>query len=174
MNKKHHYTKELLEPLINKHFCWSDVLKELNINTNGGNLRTIKSHAIKFDISTSHFKGRSWAKGLTRQTHDSIDKQAKSISRPDSQIFIENSSASNSATKKAFIRNTNCEYKCQNKNCNVTTWLGKPLTLHLDHINGIRNDNRLENLRLLCPNCHQQTETWGSRNLARMTGIEPA
>lgn len=44
------------------------------------------------------------------------------------------------------------------------TWNGKPLTLHLDHINGVNNDNRLENLRLLCPNCHSQTHTYAGRN----------
>ena len=47
--------------------------------------------------------------------------------------------------------------------CGINEWQGKPLTLHLDHINGINNDNRIENLRLLCPNCHSQTETYGRR-----------
>lgn len=48
---------------------------------------------------------------------------------------------------------------------NTGTWLDKPITLQLDHINGIPTDNRLENLRILCPNCHTQTETWGGRNI---------
>lgn len=46
-------------------------------------------------------------------------------------------------------------------------WQGEPITLHLDHINGVRDDNRLFNLRLLCPNCHSQTETWGAKRRKR-------
>jgi ribosomal protein S27E len=50
--------------------------------------------------------------------------------------------------------------------CGLDQWLGKPITLHLDHINGINTDNRIENVRILCPNCHQQTDTWGHRHRA--------
>ena len=49
--------------------------------------------------------------------------------------------------------------------CGITdTWNDKPIVLHLDHINGVNNDHRLENLRLLCPNCHSQTDTYCGKN----------
>lgn len=54
---------------------------------------------------------------------------------------------------------------CQS--CGLASWQGKPLHMHLDHVNGVKNDNRLENLRMLCPNCHSQTPTYGGRNLNR-------
>jgi hypothetical protein len=52
--------------------------------------------------------------------------------------------------------------------CGLTDWRDKRLNMHLDHINGIKNDNSLENLRMLCPNCHSQTPTYGGRNLKRV------
>jgi hypothetical protein len=48
--------------------------------------------------------------------------------------------------------------------CGISEWLGEPLSVALHHVNGDRHDNRLENLQLLCPNCHSQTETYSGRN----------
>lgn len=52
--------------------------------------------------------------------------------------------------------------------CGTTSWLGRPLSLHLHHINGDGGDHRLENLQVLCPNCHSQTDTFGGRNRGRL------
>lgn len=61
----------------------------------------------------------------------------------------------------------------QHGNCNrcgIDSWLGKPITLEIDHINGINSDNRRENLEGLCPNCHSVTDTWRGRNKPKMNG----
>jgi Zn finger protein HypA/HybF involved in hydrogenase expression len=54
------------------------------------------------------------------------------------------------------------ENRCEE--CGISEWLGRPLIIQIDHINGVRDDHRLENLRMLCPNCHSQTDTYGARN----------
>lgn len=59
--------------------------------------------------------------------------------------------------------------------CGLQTWRGLPVSLQLHHVNGVGQDNTLENLRLLCPNCHSQTENWGGRNarLRQAFGQQP-
>jgi len=64
-----------------------------------------------------------------------------------------------------LIKENILEYKCFI--CNINEWVNKTLILHLDHINGNNTDNRIENLRLLCPNCHSQTDTYCGKNIAK-------
>lgn len=64
--------------------------------------------------------------------------------------------------KKRLIKENIFENKCDS--CGITTWNGNEIVLHLDHINGDCSDHVLDNLRLLCPNCHSQTDTWCGRN----------
>lgn len=77
--------------------------------------------------------------------------------------------------RKRLIKEGYFPYKCFI--CQIDNWLEKPLTLELDHINGISTDHRLINLRLLCPNCHSQTETYSGLNkkllrLAKQKNLE--
>jgi hypothetical protein len=70
--------------------------------------------------------------------------------------------------KRALLRERLKDYRCEL--CGISEWLGRPLSLALHHINGNGRDNRLENLQLLCPNCHTQTENFAGRNISRNGG----
>jgi hypothetical protein len=76
-------------------------------------------------------------------------------------IFCENSTYDRSTLRNRIIREEILQYKCSE--CGIIDWNGNSLSLQLDHINGVPNDNRMENLRFLCPNCHSQTKTWGNK-----------
>lgn len=101
---------------------------------------------------------QGWSRGKVSVIDNRISSKYKS-----DEIFCENSQVSRSRIKKLLISLSLAEYVCGI--CNMDPiWNGKSLSLHIDHINGIRNDNRLENLRFLCPNCHSQTETYCTLN----------
>lgn len=78
---------------------------------------------------------------------------------PLNQIMVKDSGYNRTKLKARLLKEGIKEYKCEK--CGLTEWLGQPISLQLHHINGIHNDNRLENLQLLCPNCHSQTDTFG-------------
>lgn len=83
-----------------------------------------------------------------------------------SDILIENSSTTRKIVKSHLLREGILKNKCSE--CEQTeSWNGKPLVMVLDHINGVNNDNRLENLRMLCPNCNSQMDTFAGRNSRR-------
>lgn len=67
--------------------------------------------------------------------------------------------------KSRLLKAQILEYKCAT--CGISEWNNNPITLQLDHINGVHDDHRLNNLRLLCPNCHSQTSTYAGKNVKR-------
>ncbi len=85
-------------------------------------------------------------------------------------VFVENSSYARHNLKRRIIEEKLLEYKCV---CcgNIGEHNSQPLTLQLDHINGVNNDHRLENLRFLCPNCHTQQDTYAAKNILKQKNI---
>lgn len=76
-------------------------------------------------------------------------------------ILVENSIYSSKDLLKRLFKEKIKEQKCEC--CGISEWQNKPITLQLHHINGNHYDNRLSNLKVLCPNCHSQTDNWGSK-----------
>jgi hypothetical protein len=109
-------------------------------------IATLNTNLKKIGID---YDGNMSSKGVRTLTNDNI--------------FITNSPAPNSRVRARILSDNLLEYKC-NECGIIDTWNNKSINLQLDHINGIRNDNRLINLRWLCPNCHSQTSTFCSKN----------
>lgn len=123
------------------------------MNVTGGNQRTLKERLGKYDISIEHFKKERW-------NWDRSRKELEDILVKDSTYLSTNT------LKKRLLKADLLEEKCAE--CGIPPeWNGKPLTLELDHIDGDNRNNELSNLRLLCPNCHSQTETFGGKNQVR-------
>jgi len=137
MNQK--YTKENLEPIVLSSLSYAECLKKLNLRIAGGNYKLLQLNIDKFQIDTTHMKHQAANQGKEFKTFEQLKGK--------SQI------------KKRLIEQIGYQCTC----CKLKEWLGKPITLELEHIDGDNRNNTLNNLTLLCPNCHSQTPTWRNR-----------
>lgn len=158
--------KNKLQLLLDNSNSYVEVLQKLGYTGFTGNHKTLKNRIEFNNISTDKLT-------INRQTHrKQIIKNLQKINRiPDEKVFHENSTyITRTGLKKKLIAGGRL-YECEE--CGLTdTWNNKKLSLQLDHKNGIYNDNRKENLRFLCPNCHSQTDTFGGRNAKQMQNCQ--
>jgi len=91
-----------------------------------------------------------------------LGKYIKSITLKDEDVFVENSTYARHHIKRRIVQKQLIKYECDECG-NKGEWNNKPLPLILDHINGVNNDNRLENLRFVCSNCDSQLPTYKNR-----------
>lgn len=154
MNKACSWTEEDLRRAVKISKSVRQVLMRLHLREAGGNYAHIKEYIIAFDLDISHFTGQAWNKGMR-----GIGRYRKELS----EILVKNSSyQSYKLKKRLFASGLRSPY------CEECGWCRKTkdgrLPLELDHINGDRRDNRLQNLRILCPNCHSLKPTHRGRN----------
>lgn len=133
--------------IIKESFSEREVLRKLGYKPDGGylNLRKI----IK-SFDTSHFTGAGWLKGKTY------------YQKSNEELFVVNGSTNSHSIKLNLFRRGLKDKQCEK--CRRKKWLGNDLPLELNHINGNDRDNRLENLEILCPNCHYFTPNYKSKN----------
>lgn len=137
-----------------------EVAKKLGRNHSGGGYVVLKAAAGQLNLSDAHMIDYGTNPG-PRYNH------VKFI--PLSTILVEYSSYTSIARLKIrLLREKLLEARCYAEDCGLTEWKGRPISLQLDHVNGNNYDHRLENIRLLCPNCHSQTETFAGKNKRRL------
>lgn len=146
------YAKELLEEAVAHSVSYAGVLRYLSINGAGYNQSHIKRRIVAYNINTTHFTGQAWSKGKRR---DDLNRKTKEEVL---QILPEGSLRVKSAILRRSILESGIEYQCSL--CPIESiWNDLSITLEIDHIDSNWLDNRLENLRFLCPNCHSQQST---------------
>lgn len=147
---------DTLQSVISKSSSYSEVLRSFDLRVAGCNLRTLKEVISSYSLDVTGLDDRRKSAYLERNTSNSRKSS-------DSYDGIKNKNFS--SVRKYIIKNKLLEYKCQIPECgNIGIHCGKPLTLELDHIDGDRHNNELDNLRFLCPSCHSQTETFAGKS----------
>lgn len=159
--KWHNETEEELREAAKKAKSIAEMCRLLERNQNGGGYYIMKKKIKELNIDISHFVGQGW------NTSGKNLKKNKIIS--DAEVFKENSEYQSNRLRKRLVEGGYREDKCEK--CGITEWQGQPISLQVHHINGIRDDNRLENLQILCPNCHSQTDNFGSKNIKRIRTV---
>lgn len=153
-NLKSHYEKNNLENYVKNANSYAGCLKIMGLSNRPGNYDTLKKYIKIYEIDISHFYSDPLG-GLEKYRNFSKISMDK--------ILIENSTFSRNSLKKRLYEEGYKERKCE-KCGQDENWRGEKISLILDHVNGINDDNRIENLRILCPNCNATLETHCSKN----------
>lgn len=150
-------SKNDLQDMVNASKTRSEVLRKLELSTNGAsNHNRLKMRFSQDNIDVSCLVGTN--KGVHYKN-----------SIPLKNILIANSNYQNrSSLKRRLLKENLLVNECYI--CKLKNWLGKSIVLQLDHINGVFNDHRIENIRLLCPNCHSQTQNFAGKNKINLVG----
>jgi Zn finger protein HypA/HybF involved in hydrogenase expression len=151
MNKT--YTDEQFVDVVKESRTYMEVMKNLKLRTFGANYKTIYKNVKRLKLDTSHFLGKKEILAKARENRKKMSNE---------ELFSINTIA-RKHVKNNVIQQNLIPYQCEK--CGITEWQGEKLSLHLDHKNGNNQDNRLENLRFLCPNCHSLTPSYCGRNI---------
>lgn len=134
----------------------AQVLRKLGLRVAGANYKGLEYACQQLSISMAHFVPH-------KPEHTSHLRNFHAL--PLNQVLVKGRPANSFRLGRRLVKLGLLKDVCAI--CNNKDWLGKPLSLHLDHIDGDRLNNTIENLRLLCPNCHSQTPTYCGRNIKK-------
>jgi hypothetical protein len=149
------YTEQEARDAVARSYSYSEVLRRLGLRPAGGNHATLRRQLERWGISSVHFDRYRSARG----------KVGRRSVKPLAEILVRHSTYSRRSLKKRLyaegVKARECELCGQGEG-----WNGREMALILDHVNGVATDNRLENLRIVCPNCAATLETHCGRNSA--------
>ena len=156
--RKRKWTDDQFIEAVKSSFSYAEVIKKIGLKPAGSNYDTVKRKISELNLDTSHMTGAAWNQG---ERYRPI-KEAQ----PLEEILVECSSyISTCHLKKRLLKEGVKKYRCEC--CGNTEWMGEPIALELHHVNGVKDDLRIENLQILCPNCHAFTDNYRGKNMGK-------
>ena len=156
---KQKYSEEDFKKAVADNVSVAGVLRQLGLSPRGGNYRTVKHLIDLHHLDTTHFTGQGWNVGLSFRPKQPI---------ADETIFVQHSKYRCSWRLRERYKKMTGISHCES--CKLETWQDRPIPLEIHHVNGDNTDNRIENLQLLCPNCHALTNNYrGRANLSALS-----
>jgi len=150
--RRRRFTDDELVAVVAESTSYAEVIRRLGYAVSGGAHRFVVRHIVRLGLDISHFTGQRWARGRRFPGRNE---------RTLEEVMTERSTYPTGRLRRRLLAAGVMTPRCSR--CGIDQWHGAPVSLELDHINGNHTDNRLENLRILCLNCHAQTETYGRR-----------
>lgn len=151
--------RDELAQIVAQSTTGTDICNHFGLRAASGQMRTLFERIRAENIPHDHIpRGRSSGKGI---------KRGGTRAFPLEQVLVKGSTYARTNLKRRLLEAGLLRNQCYD--CGQgPTWNGRPLSLQIDHKNGVANDNRLDNLQMLCPNCHSQTETFAGKNARKL------
>ncbi|MDX9783083.1 MAG: hypothetical protein RBT35_08990 [Bacteroidales bacterium] len=148
------FSEEEIRNLFKQSESYREVSLKMGYSPNGGSAtQTMKNLIKKFSIDISHF------------THNGNSKNTGRFKTPIEDYLDNKQPITSHKLRLRLLQEEYFEHKCQS--CGLSEWLGNPIPLELHHRDGNKLNNNLDNLKMVCPNCHTLTDTYKSKNVKK-------
>lgn len=148
------FSQQEIEQHVKESYSFATLASKLGYSTESGSyLTTIKSMVSELNLNVSHFSGRGWSFGKTYQNKRYIPFDE----------YVKSDNVQTNKIRKKLLREGLKEHICEC--CKNTLWKGVPIPLEVHHKDGDKENNDIENLQLLCPNCHALTDNYRGKNI---------